>query len=78
MIKPFVYSILNKEPLHLKKYNIQELSDFQQIINKALAKEVDHRYQSIADLEKDLQLCKEGLSARNNTGAENKGTKSLF
>ena len=45
----------------LKDFNIKEINDFQEIINKALAKELDNRYKKIDELVNDLQLIGEGI-----------------
>jgi len=51
-----VYSILNEDPQPLAQYNQELPPELQQIINKALAKSPQERYQSANELAGDLKL----------------------
>jgi serine/threonine protein kinase len=55
-------SILEKEPSPLAKYTPEAPAEFQRIINKALRKDREERYQTIKDLLVDLKSLKEELA----------------
>ena len=55
-------SILEKEPAPLDEYAPEVPAEFQRIINKALRKDREERYQTIKDLLIDLKSLKEELS----------------
>jgi len=50
-----VYSIVNEEPEPLLKYRPEVSPDLQRIINRALEKEPEDRYQSVADMVSELR-----------------------
>ncbi|TET66359.1 MAG: hypothetical protein E3J45_06635, partial [Candidatus Zixiibacteriota bacterium] len=55
-----IYSIVNEEPEPLAKYKSDIPEELQQVVDKALAKDIDERYQTIDDLMEDLRLVKSG------------------
>ncbi|UCF63972.1 MAG: protein kinase [bacterium] len=50
-----MYAIVNENPLSLNSFRAQDSSALQQILNHALEKEPDRRYQNMQDLMNDLE-----------------------
>ena len=53
--QPIIYSIVNEEPEPLTRSRPDLPADMQRVLDKALDKDRDTRYQSIADLQADFQ-----------------------
>ncbi len=53
-----MYSILNEAPQSLQEFRPDASNDFSEVINKALEKEVEYRYQSISGVLSDLKRLK--------------------
>ncbi len=58
-----IYSICNEEPEPLARFRSGVPESLQRIIDKALAKDLDERYQNISDLQVDLRRTKKELSS---------------
>ncbi len=56
-----IYSILNEEPQPLARFNNQASAKLQEIVEKALAKDKEERYQHVDDLVADLRRERKGL-----------------
>ncbi len=56
-----IYSILNEEPQPLARFNNQVSAKLQEIVEKALAKDREERYQHVDDLLADLRRERKGL-----------------
>jgi serine/threonine protein kinase/tetratricopeptide (TPR) repeat protein len=56
-----IYSIINEEPQPIVRYNNQVSAKLEEIVFKALAKEMEERYQHIDDLLADLRREKKNL-----------------
>ncbi len=56
-----IYSILNEEPQPVARFNNQASPKFQEIVEKALAKDKEERYQHVDDLVADLRRERKGL-----------------
>jgi eukaryotic-like serine/threonine-protein kinase len=56
-----VYSIINEEPQPIARFNNQVSTKLEDIVNKALAKDKEERYQHIDDLLADLRREKKSL-----------------
>lgn len=54
-ITTVAYKIIHEEPLHLKEVKQDIPEDFETIVDKALAKKADERYQTCLELYSDLQ-----------------------
>jgi len=55
-----IYSILNAEPRPLTGLPVE----LEQVVNRALAKNPDERYQTVSEVLEDLRLIKEGFGSR--------------
>jgi len=58
-----IYSICNEEPEPLARFRSGVPESLQRIIDKALSKDVDERYQNISDLQVDLRRTKKELGS---------------
>jgi len=65
-----IYSIINDEPEPLSRFRSGVPESLQRIIDKALAKDVDERYQNISDLQVDLKRTKRELGSVVKEGAK--------
>jgi non-specific serine/threonine protein kinase len=65
-----IYAICNDEPEPLSRFRSGVPESLQRIIDKALAKDVDDRYQNISDLQVDLRRTKRELVSGVKEGAK--------
>ena len=59
-----MYSVLNEEPQPIQKYIPDISSEFVHILNRALEKDPENRYQTAADLRSDLKRLKRDTAAK--------------
>jgi len=73
-----MYSIVNNDFQPLKEFDIGGIEEYQNIIGKALSKELEHRYQNMDELITDLELLKEGSSREIKSAQRTKKEKAKF
>ncbi len=61
-------AILNRAPVALRAFNPEAPAELERIVNKALAKQQEYRYQSAADLRADLKHLKQELDSAGASG----------
>jgi serine/threonine-protein kinase len=59
-----MYSIVHEEQKPLKDFNLGIPTEFEKVVEKAMAKKQDERYQKVDELLEDLKSIKEGLEPR--------------
>ncbi len=70
-----IYSILDKEPEKITSLNPEIPIELENILERALEKDVDSRYQNLDEMKADLQAIREGKSLPSSESKSNKKLK---
>ncbi len=75
-----LYAILNEAPVAVSKLRPETPAPLREIVNRALAKKKEDRFQSVAEMLAELKRCKEGLEEgrRTEPRKEKKSVAVLF